>query len=490
MIKFPQLICALAALTVSLHADGVRVPNFSFENPPVPEGTPAYPVHVGWQQYPKPAWYDDGGGFSWDLLTGVFKNTAAGEFDHIDNVDQIQAAYLFAVTENGIYQDLPVTFQTGVAYTASVGFCGSASIPPAAGATLDVTLYYRNGANEMVGIATNTVTYNAATFPNSTNLVDFSVSSTAVKSTDAWAGKNIGVSVRSTASAETMGGIWDLDNVRVNAWIPVANHSFEAPQVAGAPAFPFIDSWSDFEEPAGWDESQSGAWDNLTGVFPNPESGQPGRIENMDQAQAAYLFSTPGAGIMQLLDSTYLPGATYTLTVGLVASSSIPPTQDVPIDFGFYYLDESNQRIGISGHPINYTPTNFPDFTHFVDFSSTARGIVPLSPWAGKKIGVFIASAADQSNLGGIWDIDNVRVSVGFGVQVRFAMEGSNLRLSWDSVGGTVYEVIALDDLNTFLPVWTRVDTTITGTGDQVSKVVAIPTTGKRFFEVRTVRNP
>jgi hypothetical protein len=70
-----MLVRILAALlftvVVASRADIVTVPNFSFEEPPVPAGTPAYPVHIAWQQTPKRADYVESGQFTWNVLTGV-----------------------------------------------------------------------------------------------------------------------------------------------------------------------------------------------------------------------------------------------------------------------------------------------------------------------------------------------------------------------------------------------------------------------------------
>ncbi len=42
-----------------------------------------------WQTTPKPFWYDESGGFTWDQLFGVFRNTDPGKPDHIFNFPEL-----------------------------------------------------------------------------------------------------------------------------------------------------------------------------------------------------------------------------------------------------------------------------------------------------------------------------------------------------------------------------------------------------------------
>src|SRR3954464_10444973 len=168
-------VAALVVAAVVSRADNIDIPNYSFEQPVPPEGAPAYPVHVAWQQTPKRADYVASGQFTWNVLTGVFPNSAAGSSDHIDNMEGNQAAYLFSERENGIFQILPDKFTSGYSYTLTVGLTASPNVPPTAGTTLDLTLYYTNAGSQIVPIATTTVAFDTATFPNGSHLRDFTV---------------------------------------------------------------------------------------------------------------------------------------------------------------------------------------------------------------------------------------------------------------------------------------------------------------------------
>ena len=83
-------------------AGTLNVPNASFESPV----TSFVNINVdAWQKSPKPDWYDESGGFLLSQLFGAFKNTAAGNADHIDNCDGNQALWLFSVPEVADLQD-------------------------------------------------------------------------------------------------------------------------------------------------------------------------------------------------------------------------------------------------------------------------------------------------------------------------------------------------------------------------------------------------
>ncbi|MDB6034113.1 MAG: hypothetical protein JWM16_4451 [Verrucomicrobiales bacterium] len=222
------LLC-LAASTSLLHAETLIVPNGSFESP----ATTFLDNRIdGWEKAPRPIWYDESGGFYWDQLSGVFRNTDPGSPDHIDNCAQNQGLYLFAVPEAGIFQDYEskdwstngplrafnAQYEIGKSYALTMGVIGGAG-NMAEGATLDVSLYYRNLSGNMIGIASKPIRNSKTVFPNTTHLVDFQVDVPIVKNTDPWAGRHIGVRVLSTADPELAGGYWDLDNVRLTSLI-------------------------------------------------------------------------------------------------------------------------------------------------------------------------------------------------------------------------------------------------------------------------------
>jgi hypothetical protein len=225
---FFMRIVGLIALTTqagSLLAAPVSIPNHSFELPP----TPFVSILIdSWEKTPKPDWYDEGGGFLWTQLTGAFKNPATNTPDHINNCDGAQAIWLFVVPEAGLFQDynsmdlddivpshaFEARFEVGKSYHLTVGVIGTGGgMQP--GATLELSLYYRDGASNRVTVVATSVTNLLTVFSNNTQLVDCTVNVPTVRANDAWAGQNIGMLILSTVSTNLQGGYWDLDNVRL-----------------------------------------------------------------------------------------------------------------------------------------------------------------------------------------------------------------------------------------------------------------------------------
>ena len=225
-------LAALAAWISPLQAGTISIPNASFESPVVPtNATPALPDMDYWQKAPQPVWYDPGsfGGSPWDTLTGTFYNFHTSPPDtFIDNCDGTQAAFLFAVPQNAIFQDynsiygtnitpshaFNATFHVGSSYTLNVAVIGGGG-GMTNGVPLQLSLYYRDAASNMVTVGASTVTNSAQSFPTNTHFVDFSVQVPGVLPTDAWANQNIGVQIASTVGFDRIGGYWDVDNVRL-----------------------------------------------------------------------------------------------------------------------------------------------------------------------------------------------------------------------------------------------------------------------------------
>jgi hypothetical protein len=195
----------------TLQAQVIPVSNASFETPTPPPGFPATPQIDSWNKFPQPQGLPLPGGVTWEQMSGVFPNTAPGASDHIDNVHGNQAAYLFSVPGVGVYQDLSATFTAGQAYNLSLGLIAGGGMQP--GSSLLFGLYYRDSANNPVPVGSTIVSYSSAAFPNATHFNDYQLDLAAVQAGDAWAGKNIGVQIVSTAGM--FDGYWDLDNLRL-----------------------------------------------------------------------------------------------------------------------------------------------------------------------------------------------------------------------------------------------------------------------------------
>ena len=182
----------------------IPIENSSFEAPAVdPDGFGAVPFVDGWME------------LDIDIIsstnTGVFANTDANSPDHISNADGNQLAFLGSQQGNALEQELIETYKIACAYRLTVAVGVSGRFPPSAVEpvdTLELVLYYRD-ANDVVDIANQTV---EAADMSSMELQDFSLELPTVQPGDVWAGKTIGVALR---TAGQPGGFWDLDNVRL-----------------------------------------------------------------------------------------------------------------------------------------------------------------------------------------------------------------------------------------------------------------------------------
>lgn len=208
----------------------VAVPNNSFELP----STGFVNINIdNWQKNPKPDWYVESGGYLWSQLTGIFRNTSPGTDDHIVNITGNQAIWLFAVPGVELFQDYESTdwnhpspmhafdavYEVGRSYQLSVGVIGGGG-GMLDGATLEISLYYRDGDGKPVTVASTVATQSIESFPSTNRFEDQVVVMPAVRPGDAWAGRHIGIRFRSTVTTELEGGYWDIDNVRL-VGIPV-----------------------------------------------------------------------------------------------------------------------------------------------------------------------------------------------------------------------------------------------------------------------------
>jgi hypothetical protein len=217
-------------------AGTLPVPNASFEAP----ATLFVSTLVSdWQKLPKPGWYEETGEFLWSQLSGVFLNPAEGRPDRILNCHERQAVWLFAVPEVGLLQELgeagpsasvQTRYEPGRVYELTAGVLGGGG-SMLEGATLELDLYYRDDATNLVVIAATTVTNVAGLFGNPKVLLDYSVPTPVVAVDDPWAGRAIGIRFVSTVSFELQGGYWDLDNVRLTA-LPSRPLTLRNPRVA------------------------------------------------------------------------------------------------------------------------------------------------------------------------------------------------------------------------------------------------------------------
>ena len=223
------VIAAWAGFIVPLQAGVLYVPNCSFESPPVAESFPYATNEVDeWEETPQPADYNPTNNYNtpWSYLVGTFYNVPFPG-SHISNLNGDQAAFLQAYPGVGLFQDynsiggtntvadhaFNATFNVGSTYTLTVGLTSSSDEPLTPGSVIQLSLYYRDSASNMVTVAATNVTYNTNLFTNLTQLTDFQVFVPGVKASDPWAGQHIGIQFLCAPTAALAGGYWDLDNV-------------------------------------------------------------------------------------------------------------------------------------------------------------------------------------------------------------------------------------------------------------------------------------
>lgn len=204
--------------------------------------------------------------------------------------------------------------------------------------------------------------------------------------------------------------------------IPVPNGSFESPAPPpGRPVNTSINSWQESAQPVWYDPAAFGvAWDQLSGVFPNPPPADPAHIANLDGSQAAYLFAVPEAALFQdygsvdwqggepnhAFDVTYEVGMAYDMIVGVLGGSGM--TDGAILRLSFYYRDAANNPVTVAATDVAYSAAAFPTMTQLTDYAVTVPTVQATDAWAGQQMGIQIAAVS----LGGTyWDVDNVRVS-------------------------------------------------------------------------------
>lgn len=199
------------------------------------------------------------------------------------------------------------------------------------------------------------------------------------------------------------------------AQIPVLNASFEDPQLAVAPPFAgsTIADWHRAPVPDWWSQAgySSDQWRDASGVFVNVDPTYNTPIDNADGNQIGFMFSTPGYELYQDLTSTYVPGQSYRLVVG-VQGGGYGMQPGVPLAINLYYRDLADNRVVIDSVLAPNDNTNVGgDQTHLTDYQLDIPVVTALDPWANRPIGIQLISAATIDNTGGYWVMDNVRLS-------------------------------------------------------------------------------
>src|SRR5262249_46722985 len=107
-------------------------------------------------------------------------------------------------------------------------------------------------------------------------------------------------------------------------------------------------------------------------------------------------------------------GKSYALTVGVLGGGG-GMSNGVTFQISLYYRDAASNMVTVSSTTITNSKALFPTNTHFTDFQALLPQVKAGDAWAGKFIGIQLASGltlSDPTNLwAGYWDVDNVRLT-------------------------------------------------------------------------------
>jgi hypothetical protein len=497
------VVLAFASSTTPIWGRSVALPNASFESP-VTEVGPAIDF---WQKSPQPETFDTNIFGAWNNLAGVFFNPPAPDENHIDNTDGNQLAYVFSYPGIALFQDyssvsqpggIPshafnAKFQAGRSYRLLAALTSSKVQPLREGSTLQLSFYYRDAASNIVRIASTNVTYSTNVFTNITHLLDFSVAVPNVQPADAWAGKNIGVEILSTSSPEFISGVWDVDNVRLTEEIAVPNFSFESPATEVGPA---IDAWQKALQPPGFNTNVFGAWANLAGQFFNPPAPDENHIENAQGNQLGYLFAYPQTRLFQddnaangtnVLNATFEPGKSYRLMLALTSSKVQPLQQGSTLLLSLYYKDASGNNVTVASTNVTYDTNVFASITRLLDFNVDVPNVQSTDAWAGRNIGIAIESTVLPSLIGGVWDLDNVRLSESTPTALSNpTVKNGQVTFVIQSEPGLKLEVLGSNEIAAPTGSWTSLGTINNFTGTYLFNEIG-QNSAHRFYRVRQI---
>ena len=494
----------------STFGGNLYVPNFSFESPVTQFADPRID---SWQKAAQPASFDTNTFGSWDNLIGVFANPAATNTGSIENAQGNQLAYLFAYPQAAIFQDynsldgtntvashaFNARFQPGKTYTLTVGLTSSSQEPLLDGSTLQLSLYYRDSASNMVTVAATTVTYKTTVFTNLNHLLDFQVTVPAVHTNDPWASQSIGILIESTVAPNLISGVWDIDDVRLVENIAVPNFSFES--VATQFADPRIDSWQKSPQPSTFDTNIFGAWDNLSGVFLNAPSTNADYIPNADGNQLGYLFAYPQVAIFQdytsldwsntapthAFNARFQPDRAYTLTVGLTSSREESLMNGSTLLLSLYYRDAASNMVTVGSTVVTFQTNVFTNLNQLLDFKVQVPAVRSTDPWANQNIGIEIESIVPPNLISGVWDVDNVRLTETFAPRLGSVVKGNDQKtsLTIQSEPGVMIDIQASTDLAQPSGGWATIGT-VTNTTGSATFIDSQTGLTQRFYRTRT----
>jgi hypothetical protein len=500
LISIALVLAAMLALPGALRAGNLYVPNGTFDLPVVTDQEVVATNMISWETFPPQS----------DGAIGVFVNnpayTNSVPNDYIYNVNGNQVAYIFNTPDLALFQDYEAVDSTGVpsnafraiyevgkSYKLQTAFIGSTNFGEVPGATLEMSLYYRDSSSNMITIVSTNIVYDTNVFTSITNLVNFELDLPGVQATNAWAGQHIGIEYLSTSATNLEGGYWDLGNVQLSSSIYIPNASFELPTVTNEDLVATnMISWETFPPQS----------DGAIGVFLNDPvliTNVPNEyIYNLIGTQGAYLFNDPSLALFQdyeAIDSTgaqstnfsavYQIGKSYQLTTGFIGNTNFGDMPGATLQMSLYYRDSSSNMIPIASTNIVYDTNLFTSITNLVNFTLVSPTVQATDPWAGQHIGVEYLCTSSTNVEGGFWDLGNVELTDTLTpALVNPGLTNGQFEVTLLSEPGLVFQILATTNLSLPVTNWTSL-ATLTNTTGNTPFVDSTPLLGQRFYLIQ-----
>lgn len=289
----------------------------------------------------------------------------------------------------------------------------------------------------------------------------------------------------------------------------VPNASFESPLtsfVSGNISVSVnIDYWQKSPQPAWYTDGDSFPWADETGIFKNTPTNSPDHIDNINGTAAMWLFAVPTVGVFQdynttdanhsapthNFNATFDAGQSYQLAVGVIGGGGgMLPGETM--DISLYYRDNSNNMVTVGDTTITNDPSTFLTTTHFVNFLLTVPTVKPSDAWAGKNIGIQLASTVSPTvstnDEGGYWDLDNVRLTSFVSPTIISPVwTNRQFQFTLQSDPGVGIEILATTNAMLALSNWTSLGMVTNQTGAlQFADTNA--NAGRRFYQARQVK--
>jgi hypothetical protein len=272
--------------------------------------------------------------------------------------------------------------------------------------------------------------------------------------------------------------------------IPIPNGSFESPETDFAD--PRMDGWQKAPEPAWYQGGGGFPWDQLMGQFLNTTNGSPDHIDNMDGRQAAFLFALPEVAVFQdsipgsatpPFNAQFEAGKSYALTVGLLGGGG-GMSNGATFQISMYYRDAASNMVTVAATTITNTQELFPTNTHFTDFQARTPLVQAGDAWAGKGIGLRLASTVGFDLRGGYWNVDHVRLEVVRDpILIRPVQTNGQFQFILESDPGR-FEILTSSSLALPMSTWTSL-ATLTNVSGSILFTDTNPSSSSRFYQAR-----